>query len=150
MAEESWLTRFCTPEETGPSIPDLYRQEVTFPSLDQLHEARAGVPRLRDIQAALDSGWGNFILTRGDGIETAFVPLLRLLVWTEQLMLWVPWWAMLAILTAIVWGLTRSVRLSVGVLVTLIVIGFLGMWTETIQTLSFISVCTATCFIAIS
>lgn len=145
MAETSWLTRFCMAESTGPKIPNLSPKEVTFPSLDQLHDACAGVPRLRDIQGALDMGWNSFIRSWGDGIEAIFVPLLRLLVWTEQMMLSVPWWAMLALLTAVVWGLTRSIRLSMGVLVTLIVIGFMGMWTETMQTLSFISVCTVIC-----
>jgi glycine betaine/proline transport system permease protein len=112
-----------------------------------LHGLCAGVPRLRDVQVALDQGWGNFIRAWGDGIEMVFTPLLWLLVWTERGMLLVPWWPMLKGLTALVWALTHSRRLAAGVLATLTLIGFFGMWTETIQTLSFISVCTAICIV---
>lgn len=147
MADMTWLRELCAPGATGPAIPNLAPKVSTFPSIDRLNEACPGVPRVRDLQVALDAAWTQFIRTWGDPIEAVFQPLLRLLVWTEQMMLWTPWWAMLALLGCLVWSLTRSVRMTLAVLATFVVIGIFGMWTETMQTLSFISICTAICLI---
>jgi len=147
MADDTWFGDLCASSTSGPAIPDLAPKVSTFPSIDSLHKACPGVPRVRDLQVALDDGWTRFIRAWGDDIETIFRPLLRVLVWTEELLLVTPWWAVLLLLAALVWGLTRSFKITAAVLATFLMIGVFGMWTETMQTLSFITVCTMICLI---
>lgn len=147
MAEDSWFGSLCSSGTGAPALPDLAPKVATFPSLDSLHKACPGVPSVRDLQMALDAGWTRFIRAWGDSIELVFQPLLRVLVWTEDLLLAMPWWLVLVLLAVLVWGLTRSFRMTAVVLCTFVVIGIFGMWTETMQTLSFITVCTLICLV---
>jgi len=147
MVDETWFGSLCSSGASGSGLPDLAPKVSTFPSLNSLHKACPGVPTVRDLQMALDEGWTRFIRAWGDGIESVFRPLLRVLVWTEERLLAMPWWLVLILMAALVWGLTRSVRITVAILATFAVIGFFGMWTETMQTLSFITVCTLICLV---
>ncbi len=75
-------------------------------------------------------------------IENLFDPLLYFLVWFEKLLVNSPWWLIIAIICAIVYSATRSWKLSVGVLVAFVLIGYFGMWENTMRTMSIIFVCT--------
>ena len=63
-------------------------------------------------------------------------------MWFEKLLVNAPWWAVLIGVCLIVWALTRSWKLIAGVIVAFLLIGFFGMWEDTMRTMAIITVCT--------
>ncbi len=114
MAAESWLTEF----------PEMERADLV------------------SIRKALDMSYREFSRNWGDAIEALFDPLLIFLVWFEKLLLATPWWLVLAVLVALVYLASRSWKLSLGVVISFLLIGYFGMWENTMRTLSIITVCT--------
>ena len=114
MADSSWLTE--------------------FPKMD-----RASLVALRKY---LDGSYREFSRTYGDMIESFFDPLLYFLVWFEKLLLNTPWLVVLLILVGLAYGASRSIKLSLGVTAAFLLIGYFGMWENTMRTLSMITVAT--------
>ncbi|OUR75241.1 ABC transporter permease [Alphaproteobacteria bacterium 46_93_T64] len=94
------------------------------------------------IRKGLDGAYKEFSRSYGEIIENLFEPLLRFLVWFEKLLVNSPWWLIIAVICSIVYSATRSVKLTVGVLIAFFLIGYFGMWENTMRTLSIIFVCT--------
>lgn len=111
----SWLTEF----------PQLSRKE------------------LLTLRKTLDEGYREFSRAYGEQIESFFDPLLSFLVWFEKLLLATPWWLMIGVILAITHFAARSFKLTIGVGLALFLIGYFGMWENTMRTLSIIVVCTA-------
>lgn len=105
-----------------------------FPQLDRAD--------LLTIRKTLDGAYKDFSRAYGDIIEAIFDPLLYFLVWFEKLLVNAPWFLILAVIVGIVYAATRSWKLSAGVLVSFLLIGYFGMWEDTMRTLSIIFVCT--------
>ena len=97
---------------------------------------------LRTIRKTLDGAYRDFSREYGEMIESFFDPLLSFLVWFEKLLLSTPWVIVLAICVALVYAASRSWKLSVSCFVSLLLIGYFGMWEDTMRTLSIITVCT--------
>ena len=114
MATESWLTKF----------PEMERADLVA------------------IRKALDESYRGFSRNYGDVIESIFNPLLKFLVWFENFLLASPWWLVIAAVVALVYSASRSWKLSLGVIVSFVLIGYFGMWENTMRTLSIITVCT--------
>jgi len=114
MAISSWFTSF----------PQLDRNDLTA------------------IKKTLDGAYREFSRNYGELIESFFDPLLSFLIWFEKLLLASPWWITIGVILAIIYGATRSWKLCTGVFASLAVIGFFGMWDDTMRTLSIITVCT--------
>ena len=110
----SWLTE----------IPQLSRRE------------------LLTLRKTLDEAYRSFSREHGEAIEAFFEPLLAFLIWFEKLLLATPWWLMIAIILTITHLAARSLKLTIGVGVALFLVGFFGMWEDTMRTLSIITVCT--------
>jgi len=94
------------------------------------------------IRKTLDAAYRDFSRSYGDAIESVFDPLLRFLVWFEQLLLNTPWLIIIAVILTIVYRASRAWKLTVGVAISLGLIGYFGMWDDTMRTLSIITVCT--------
>lgn len=94
------------------------------------------------IRKALDSSYREFSRSYGDLIESFFNPLLQFLVWFEKLLLQTPWWLVLIALVGLVYLVSRSRNLSIAVIGAFLLIGYFGMWDNTMRTLSIITVCT--------
>ncbi|GGI74954.1 ABC transporter permease [Shewanella gelidii] len=114
MADSSWLSK--------------------FPKMDR--------STLLEIRKTLDGLYRDFSREYGDLIESFFDPLLDFLIWFEKLLVQSPWWAVLICITGFVYMASRSKKLSVGVVVAFLLIGYFGMWQDTMRTLSIITVCT--------
>lgn len=97
---------------------------------------------LRTIRKTLDGLYRDFSREYGEMIESIFDPLLTFLVWFEKLLLTTPWMIILAICTGLVYAASRSWKLTAGCFISLILIGYFGMWEDTMRTLSIITVCT--------
>ena len=114
MANSNWLTQF----------PAMERAELVA------------------LRKYLDGTYREFSRTYGDAIETFFDPLLHFLVWFEKLLLLSPWPIVLAMLIGLSFAASRSWKLSLGVLAAFVLIGYFGMWADTMRTLAIITVAT--------
>ena len=101
-----------------------------------------GKDTLRNLKLAIDSGFRDFNRANGESIEAFFEPLKQLLIISEKVMLATPWPIVVLIIMLIVWITSRSKKLVVGVSITLLLIGGLGMWENTMKTLSMILIST--------
>lgn len=114
MSESSWLT--------------------SFPQMDP--------SELREIRKSLDGMYREFSREYGDLIESLFDPLLSFLIWFEKLLISTPWFVILSCCTGLVYAGSRSWKLTLGCTIALSMIGYFGMWEDTMRTLSIITVCT--------
>lgn len=102
---------------------------------------------LRDFKKGIDEAFRGFTRENGEGIENFFIPLLRFLSWFEDVVVATPWPLMMMILGGLVYAGGRSWALVVGTILTLFLIGYLGMWEDTMFTLALISVSTMICIV---
>ncbi len=109
----------------------------TFPEMERQD--------LRDLKKAIDSSFRDFSRSYGDVIEGFFEPLLHFLVWLERLLLNAPWPVVIFGLAVLAWLGSRSWKLVVGTIAAFMVIGYFGMWKDTMATLAIISVATLLC-----
>ncbi len=97
---------------------------------------------LRDLKKLIDESFRTFTRAYGGTIEGFFSPLQQFLIVAERFMTQTPWPIITAIILAIAWVASRSVKIVAGCLVTLMLIGYFGMWQDTMRTISMIFVCT--------
>ncbi len=97
---------------------------------------------LRNLKRLIDDSFREFTRGYGSAIEGFFDPLRQMLIYTERLMLGMPWPLVLLILGALAWLGSRSIRLTVASVLTLAAIGYFGMWEDTMRTIAMIFVCT--------
>src|SRR6056300_1300494 len=100
---------------------------------------------LRDLRKGIDEGFKNFTRSYGDTIEAFFEPLLQFLIGLEKLLLATPWPLFIAVVCVLAWLASRNLKIVIGSAISLFVIGFLGMWEDTMSTVSIIIVCTLLC-----
>ena len=112
---------------------------VDFPSL--------GRGDLRDLRKGIDESFKNFTREYGDAIESFFDPLLQFLIWLEKLLLATPWPIVIGLLCVAAWFASRSWKLVAGAAISMFLIGYLGMWEDTMSTVSIIVVCTLLCIL---
>ncbi|BDR35772.1 proline/glycine betaine ABC transporter permease [Photobacterium damselae] len=98
--------------------------------------------QLLEIRKTLDGAYRSFSREYGDTIEGFFDPLLSFLVWFENLLLDSPWWLVIAVLASLAYVASRSWKLTLGVIVSFVLIGVFGMWDNTMRTMSIILVST--------
>jgi glycine betaine/proline transport system permease protein len=105
---------------------------------------RSGVPNY----LTTDNGtFREFTRAWGETIEAIFHPLLKFLVWFEDLLLATPWPIIILVLCGLAYAGARSWKITIGAGVCLLVIGFFGMWEDTMSTLAIISVATFLCIL---
>ena len=97
---------------------------------------------LRDLKKAIDNGFRAWTREHGDTVETLFDPIKELLIWSERLLLNSPWPLILIAITAIAWFGSRKLSITLGTLITLVLIGYFDMWDDTMRTISMMFVCT--------
>ena len=100
---------------------------------------------LRDFKKAIDFGFRSFSREYGDALETFFEPLLFFMVWFEKLLINTPWPIILGVIAALAWIGSRNIKLTIGSVAAFAVIGYFGMWEDTMATLAIISVATLVC-----
>ena len=101
--------------------------------------------QLRDFKKGIDDSFREFSAVYGEGIENFFEPLLWFMVWFEKILLAAPWPIVVFVVGALSWIGSRNWKLSLGSVICFIVIGYLGMWEDTMATLAIISVATLLC-----
>ena len=78
-------------------------------------------------------------------IEEFFEPLLMFLVWFEKLFINTPWPIIIFSILLLAWIGSRSILIVVGTFLSFMLIGYFGMWEDTMSTLAIILVATFLC-----
>lgn len=107
-----------------------------FPQLDS--ETLLSVKRL------IDGSLRALTRVYGDQIENFFYPLLRTLIFFEEVMVNAPWPIIILVMATIAWFAARSATVVAIVISALIAIGLIGLWTDAMKTISLVF--TATLF----
>ncbi|NVK34508.1 MAG: proline/glycine betaine ABC transporter permease [Rhodobacteraceae bacterium] len=107
---------------------------IEFPSL--------GRRDLRDLRLGVDGAFKDFTRAYGETLESIFEPLKTFLVFLEDLLITSPWPLVLLVLVGIVFLMSRSRTIAIGSLIALCLIGFFGMWEDTMRTVAMVAVCT--------
>lgn len=97
---------------------------------------------LRALKQTIDVGFRAITREHGEAIERFFDPLKAFLIASERLLTQSPWWAVVTAVALLVLVATRSLKLVAGTVITLLLIGYFGMWEDTMKTVSMIFVCT--------
>ncbi|MDX0950680.1 ABC transporter permease subunit [Sinorhizobium medicae] len=98
--------------------------------------------RLRQLKKIIDEGFRSFTRAYGDAIEAFFDPLQFFLIHAERFMTRTPWPIILILIALIAWFASRNWKIVAGAIGTLLLIGYLDMWDDTMKTISMIFVCT--------
>ncbi|WP_025661624.1 proline/glycine betaine ABC transporter permease [Rhizobium sp. IBUN] len=97
---------------------------------------------LRDLKKMIDDGFRAFTRAYGDTIESFFSPLQHFLIAVDRFMTQTPWPIITLMVLVVAWLGSRSLKIVLGCLVTLLLIGYFDMWEDTMRTVSMIFVCT--------
>jgi glycine betaine/proline transport system permease protein len=101
-----------------------------------------GAEQLSAMRRAIDGGFRTFSREYGETLERLFDPLRDFLMYSERLLTQSPWPAVIGVIALIAWLASRSTKIVIGTVLTLLVIGYFGMWNDTMKTISMIFVCT--------
>ena len=97
---------------------------------------------LRLFKKTLDGAYRNFSREYGDTIEAVFDPVLYFLVWFEKILQNSPWPLVIVAFLILIYYGSRSISLTITSLFAFLLIGYFGMWDDTMSTVSIIGVCT--------
>ena len=100
---------------------------------------------LREFKKTVDFAFTDFSRTYGQSIEEFFEPLLMFLVWFEKLFINTPWPVIIFSILLLAWIGSRSILIVVGTFLSFMLIGYFGMWEDTMSTLAIILVATFLC-----
>ena len=92
---------------------------------------------IRDIKTSIDNAFRTFSRNYGESIENFFDPLLWFLIWIEKLLLNTPWPIIIFVVAVLAWIGSRSWYVAVGTIACFLVIGYFGMWKDTMATVSY-------------
>ena len=100
---------------------------------------------LRDFKKSIDLAFRTFARAYGESLESFFHPLLVFLVWLEKLLINTPWPIIIMAIALLAWIGSRSLLLVIGTIISFLVIGYFGMWKDTMATMAIIAVATLVC-----
>ena len=101
-----------------------------FPQLDP--EILLGAKRF------VDGSLRSLTRTYGDEIESIFYPLQQVLIFFERVLTGSPWPLIILVAGLVAWFAARSLRVVTAVVATLLAIGAIGLWQDTMKTVSLV------------
>ena len=111
--------------------------------MDQFPQMSRG--DLREFKKTVDFAFTDFSRSYGAEIESFFEPLLMFLVWFEKLFINTPWPIIIFGILLLAWLGSRSILIVTGTFLSFMLIGYFGMWEDTMSTLAIILVATFLC-----
>ena len=102
---------------------------------------------LMEFRKSVDFAFRDFSRAYGDGIEAFFDPLLYFLVWLEKLLINSPWVIIIGIICGLTWLASKNWKLVLGTALSFFLIGYFGMWKDTMATVAIITVCVIICML---
>lgn len=110
-----------------------------FPTIDPL--------TLTEWRKQADQLFREFVQNHGDMIENMFSPLLNYLLWSEQVFMHSPWYLVLLAILLVAWLASRSMKVVVITAIILCLIGSMGLWAVSMQTVSLVVASTIIIFV---
>ena len=102
---------------------------------------------LRDLKKSIDLGFKEFSRSYGDSLESFFDPLLYFLVWFEKILIAAPWPVIIGVIAILGWFGAKNLFVVIGSVAAFLLIGYFGMWKDTMATLAIVSVSTLICIV---
>ncbi|NGM87462.1 proline/glycine betaine ABC transporter permease [Parapusillimonas sp. SGNA-6] len=90
----------------------------------------------RALRAPIDDFVGGIVSQYADLLRALTQPLLDLLIWMDQVVRYSPWWAVLLTVMGLAWLASRRLVFTVAIGALLCLVGVIGLWDATMQTLS--------------
>ena len=90
----------------------------------------------RELRAPIDAFVGNIVNEYSGLLRALTQPLLDLLVWMDALLRESPWWMVILAIAVLAWLASRRITLPLAVTALMLMLGFLGLWDASMQTLS--------------
>lgn len=112
-------------------IPEIL---CDFPKIDDSY--------MRVFKLTVDTNFKAFVRAYGDFLDNLLQPLQWFLNWLQDLFVDAPWIVFLAALVAVVYLTSRNTRIAIGTALSMLVIGLVGLWEDTMITLAIVTVCT--------
>ena len=97
---------------------------------------------IRGARKIIDDGFKGLVRSYVNAIDAAVQPLQWFLNYLERLFVGSPWPIILIAMLAIVYFGSRNIKITVGTAVSMLAIGLLGLWNDTMVTLAMVTVCT--------
>ncbi|QRY68758.1 proline/glycine betaine ABC transporter permease [Ensifer sp. PDNC004] len=104
-----------------------------FPAIDE--------SAIRLARKTVDDGFRAFVRANG-WIDNLVQPLQWFLNYLESLFVGSPWIVILVAMVAIVYFGSRNINVTIGTALSMIAIGLVGLWNDTMVTLAMVTVCT--------
>jgi len=101
-----------------------------------------GADQLLQLRRTVDGAFRQFTREHGETLERIFDPLRDFLIASERVLTQSPWPLVIGGIALVAWLASRSWKIVVGTVLTLLLIGWFGMWDDTMKTISMIFVCT--------
>ncbi|WP_117192669.1 ABC transporter permease [Rhizobium terrae] len=97
---------------------------------------------IRDARKVIDDGFKGLVREYAGLIDVVTQPLQWFLNYLERLFTSSPWIVVLAVMLVIVYFASRSMRITIGTVVGMLLIGVMGLWADTMVTLAIVTVAT--------
>lgn len=112
-------------------LPDVL---CSFPAISDTY--------IRQARKLIDDGFKGLVREYSTAIDTMIEPLQWFLNFLERLFVNSPWVLVLAVLLAIVYLASRSMAITLGTAIGMLLIGVVGLWQDTMVTLAIVTVST--------
>ncbi|MGV8936976.1 MAG: ABC transporter permease [Allorhizobium sp.] len=97
---------------------------------------------MRVFKRSVDLGFKALVREYGTALDTAVQPLQWFLNWLQALFVDAPWFIFVLCLSAIVYFASRNIKITIGTALSMVAIGLVGLWQDTMVTLAMVTVCT--------
>jgi glycine betaine/proline transport system permease protein len=97
----------------------------------------------RSVRRSIDGFVDTLVTDYSDTLKALADPFLQMLIWLERLLLTTPWWLVVLGVVALAWVVSRRILFSVAMGAMLCLVGVVGLWTASMQTLSLMIMATA-------
>ncbi|TCL73875.1 proline/glycine betaine ABC transporter permease [Rhizobium sp. BK251] len=112
-------------------LPDIL---CNFPAIDD--------QMIRNARKTIDDGFRALVRSYVDLIDAMVQPLQWFLNFLERLFVTTPWVIVLLVMLAVVYLASRNLKIVLGTAISMLLIGYVGLWNDTMITLAMVTVCT--------
>lgn len=110
-------------------LPDILCE---FPEIDE--------NLMRVVKRTIDTEFKAFVRASGDIIDVIKQPLQWFLNTLENFFVETPWIIILLLMIAVIWFVSRNMKITLGAAVSMLLIGGVGLWEDAMVTLSMVTV----------
>jgi len=90
----------------------------------------------RALRRGIDGAFDWMVFNFGESLEIAFLPVLKLLNWIENMLMAAPWWLILVALAGLGYLASRSWKIALSIGAMIFAMGVLGLWEAAMATIA--------------